>query len=255
MKNLTGLVATGIACLALASCGVAPPLSSVSPPAVTASQPSTTPGPSGRETLPPPSVAGTPRCPTATEGVTDPSEAVPGGANIFGAGLDTPPAPGGGGAGSLPPVRILPSGSSRIVTFPSVTGCVNPIIDTAPWNGPAGDLRGPTDVTSFRGISGIVNEHNGMFLVGVFLTDDPPSSPAPERLDFTDAEQFEELAPEIGQTFLIGDGAGRRYRAPSGATRLFLGFADGFLYRGAPGWYGNNRGELQVTIEMVESPG
>jgi hypothetical protein len=86
-----------------------------------------------------------------------------------------------------------------------------------------------------------------MFLVGVFLTDAVPSDPAQDRLDFTDGEDFQELAPEIGQTFLVCDGKGRTYRVPAGATRLF---ADAFLYEGAPGWYGNNAGELQVTVAV-----
>jgi hypothetical protein len=89
-----------------------------------------------------------------------------------------------------------------------------------------------------------------MFLVGVFLTDDEPSDPAPPPLDFTGDEEFEELAPEIAQTFFIGDGEGRTFRVPTGATRLFLGFADAFLYEGPPGWYGNNAGEFEVTVAV-----
>jgi hypothetical protein len=173
--------------------------------------------------------------------------------NIFGAGHDAPPAPGGGGGGALPPVCELPAGATT-VTFPSATGQVTPYRDQPLRNGPAGDRDGAggenTIVLSHRGISGIVNQGNGMFLVGVFLSDYEPADPAPERLDFTNAENFEELAPEIAQTFLIGDGQGRRYLVPSGATRLFLGFADAFLYEGAPGWYGNNDGALEVTISV-----
>jgi hypothetical protein len=60
------------------------------------------------------------------------------------------------------------------------------------------------------------------------------------------------VPPEIGQTFLIGDGVGHRYRAPEGATRLFLGFADGFVYRGDPGWYDNNVGSLQVVVDGAD---
>ena len=96
---------------------------------------------------------------------------VPARANIFGAGRSTPPDPGGGGAGILPPSVQLPVGQSRVVTIPRVLGRVNPINWNNDWNGPEGDRVGPTDVTSYRGISGLVDRHNGMFLVGVFLSD------------------------------------------------------------------------------------
>ena len=96
-----------------------------------------------------------------------------------------------------------------------------------------------------------------MFLVAVFLTDDPPSDPAPKRLDFTKNERFRTLVPEVGQTFLVGDGQGHTYRVPREATRLFLGFADAFsfskgFYQGDPGYYSNNGGHLRVKVEAVK---
>jgi hypothetical protein len=177
---------------------------------------------------------------------------VPGTANIFGAGIATAPQPGGGGGGVLPTVWRLPRGSMRVVTFPKITGQVNPIEGEVPYNGPGGDHRGPTNIKSLRGISGIMDFTNGMFVVGVFLTDSTPKRPAPPRFDFTDKEEFDVLAPRLGQTFFIGDGKGRSYRVPPAATRLFVGFADGFLYQGAPGWYDNNAGRLQVTVEVTK---
>lgn len=200
----------------------------------------------------------------ATSSTTQPTQTpdpslvvVPATANIFGAGHDRAPAPGGGGGGTLPPLWPLPSGAARIVTFPSVNGEVTPNSDVDDYNGPGGDEQGrPTIIESFGGISGIVHQTNGMFLVGVFLTDDEPADPAPARLDFTDNEQFALLEPEIGQTFFIGDGGGHRYFAPPGATRLFLGFADAFspvgfdYYQGQPGYYQNNSGELEVQIDV-----
>jgi hypothetical protein len=192
-------------------------------------------------------------CEPGDDGTILATQVVRGTANIFGAGRDAAPQPGGGGGGTLPPVWELPSGST-FVTFPCATGEVTPFTGQSLRNGPAGDTQGAggesTDVTSYEGISGIVNQGNGMFLVGVFLTDGVASDPAPSRLDFTDGEDFEELAPEIAQTFLIGDGQGRSYQVPSGATRLFLGFADAYLYKGSPGWYGNNAGELEVTVAV-----
>jgi hypothetical protein len=184
---------------------------------------------------------------------------VPASANIFGAGQESAPDPGGGGGGTLPPLWPLPSGATRFVTFPSVTGEVNPItnFESVGYNGPGGDMQSDTDVESFGGISGIVHHSNGMFLVGVFLTDDPPADPAPARLDFSDREQFDLLEPEIAQTFFIGDGGGHRYLVPPGATRLFLGFVNAYtpgdplrLSHGEPGYYANNAGELEVKVDV-----
>ena len=171
-------------------------------------------------------------------------------ANIYGAGHEYGPAPGGGGRGTLPPVWELPSGAG-FVTISCAVGRVNPIRDNGIWNGAAGDGVGRTEVEAFEGISGIVHGRNGMFLVGVFLTDATPVDPAPPFLDFTATETFDELAPEIGQAFFVGDGLGRKFLVPAGATRLFLGFADAALYVGPPGWYGNNVGQLDVTVEVT----
>lgn len=192
-------------------------------------------------------------CEPSTDGGTESTQVVPGTANIFGAGHDAPPQPGGGGGGTMPPVWELPAGST-IVTVPCIIGEVTPFTGQPLMNGPEGDRQGAggesTGVSSYEGISGITNRNGGMFLVGVFLTDEVPSDPAPDRLDFTDNEDFAELAPEIAQTFMVGDGQGRTFRIPAGATRLFLGFADAFLYRGEPGWYGNNSGAFEVTVAI-----
>lgn len=144
----------------------------------------------------------------------------------------------------------LPPGKVRTVTFPSVLGQVRPV-RAYDYNGPAGDRVGPTDITSARGISGIRHASNGLFLTGVFLADAPPST-APPRLDVT-KETVTLVSPQLGQTFFVGDGKGRSFRAPMGATRLFLGFADGADYRGAPGYYNNNDGELFVVVDVEVS--
>ena len=36
----------------------------------------------------------------------------------------------------------------------------------------------------------------------------------------------------------------------TGAARLYLGFADGYLCVGHPGWYGNNDGALSVSVKV-----
>jgi hypothetical protein len=178
---------------------------------------------------------------------------VPATDNIFGAGHDSPPDPGGGGGGDSPAEWSLESGTGDVVSFPVVTGEVTPRAGTDDYVGPGGDTTRGTDVESYGGISGIVDGDTGMFLVGVFLTDEEPADPAPDRLDFTGIEDFEEVKPEIGQTFFIGDGVGHRYVVPAGATRLFLGFVDaysGVYYHGQPGYYDNNAGELAVKVEV-----
>jgi hypothetical protein len=150
-----------------------------------------------------------------------------------------------------PPVWQLPEGTGRVVTVPRATGHVNPLAGEVDDNGPGGDGVGPTKIRSYGGISGITHKRNGMFLVGVFLTDDPPGADAPPVLDFTKRESFASLSPLIAQTFFIGDGRNRSYRVPDGATRLFLGFADSYLFKGSPGWYGNNRGQLAVKVDVA----
>jgi len=180
-------------------------------------------------------------------------------ANIFGAGYSDAPGEAGGGAGTMPPGWRLPVGAGRIVTFPSITGTVTPILGTSPYNGPEGtgpnNGIGPMDVDSWRGISGILDAKNGMFLVGVFVGDGEPAMPAPPRLDFTDRERFDTLAPLLGQTFFVGDGKGRRYVVPEGATRLYLGFAEAYYLQGRPGYYGNNDGRLEVVASgVLEGP-
>lgn len=221
--------------------------------------------PEGVEKAPPPSPPPCDDLSPGTEAYAGPAESavlpavggkVEARANIFGAGHDAPPAPNGGGGGVPPPVFSLPSGASRVVAFPNVTGEVTPITSgpggSAGYNDANGDRVGSTDVESYGGISGIVDVTNGMFLVGVFLDDAEPSPPAPPRLDFTLSNEREfVLAPEIGQVFLIGNGEGRFYVPPEEATRLFLGFSDAYLYEGCPGWYGNNAGELTVTIQVT----
>lgn len=168
-------------------------------------------------------------------------------ANIFGAGHELMPQPAGGGGGTEPPLYRLPSGTGRTVHFEDVAGTVIPIVDVGLENGPEGAGGGRTDIESTGGISGIVHDTNTMFLVGVFLTDDEPADPAPERLDVTD-ESFTSLAPQIAQVFLIGDGSGHKYTVPDDATRLFLGFADANRFVGEVGFYGNNTGSVEARV-------
>lgn len=176
---------------------------------------------------------------------------IDGRSNLFGAGLDSPPAPGGGGGGVLPPSIELPAGAIRTATFPCTAGLTD-FASGVPTLGPEGFIGlQTTDVESYGGISGLLMEGQVMFLAGVFIADGVPPEPAPQRLDFTHNADFERLEPELGQTFFIGDGAGKTFVAPAGATRLYLGFIDAYVFLGQPGWYGNNRGALEATVAIA----
>ena len=142
---------------------------------------------------------------------------------------------------------VYGEGGTRVVTF-SCTGGLTDCCTFEPAIPPEG-YRQPTDVESAGGISGL-KAHLLMFLAGVFLGDEPPAEPAPDRLDFTDATDFKRLEPQIAQTFYIGDGRGQEFVAPDEATRLYLGFVDGYYASGPPGFYDNNRGALEATVKI-----
>jgi hypothetical protein len=190
--------------------------------------------------------------------------AVPGQRSIFEAG-------GGGATGfsfAAAPDQVLRvtsvTGGVSCCTFDPPNGA-----DGAPAVGPVPGGRN-TNILSANGISGLRNTDAYMFLVGVFLTDAPPSVAAtPDRLDFTSTAigtNFTTLAPAIAQTFFIGDGrvgsggAVQDFLVPAGATRLFLGFADAFEFGGdvpggrGPGFYGDNSGQLLVDLTIGAAP-
>jgi hypothetical protein len=95
-------------------------------------------------------------------------------------------------------------------------------------------------------------------LVGLFLGPAPPTGAAtPEQLSFATGLDFASVAPVVGQIFFIGDGLTsdtlvgefdgevQEFVIPDGATRLFLGVADGV------GWY-NNSGAF--TVDVTSGP-
>lgn len=187
---------------------------------------------------------------------------VSGQANIFGAGLSSPPR-----GGSAPPFAQLQAGPGKVITFPSVTGLVSfggsfQGADGAPvGSGHPTGVSG-TNFTAQGGISGLLDDPGSIFfLVGVFLTDSVPAAPAPLPLmNFSGHENFTELSPGIGQAFFIGDGLTgtrtgdvQKFNVPPTATRLFLGFADGADFRGDPRFYGDNSGTL--TVRTASRPG
>ncbi len=180
---------------------------------------------------------------------------VPGKAAIFDAGqtittLD----------GLLPPVFNLSPGVGSYLEFTSVTGSVTPFLNTDPFVGPGGFGNRVTDLNSINGISGLVSV-SAFFLTGVFLGESLPVDPAPPRLVYSAADtHLESYAPKLNQTFFIGDGLTgvgtgdpHRFIVPDGATRIFLGFADGGQFQGNPGAYADNYGYLDARFEIISS--
>ena len=183
------------------------------------------------------------------------SVTVPGTANIFGAGHSIPPDPGGGGGGTLPVQVSIPTGA-WYVTFPSVSGAISTLSLSGVTNGPDAAVGGSYDISSYGGISGIVDTNRGGFLAGVFVGPSEPLDPAPARLTFSDATiGFESLAPALCQGFFIGDGLTgtgtgdlQKFYVPTGASRLYLGIYDSYGWTGLPGYYDDNGGQFDVTV-------
>jgi hypothetical protein len=183
--------------------------------------------------------------------------AVPAKSNIFAAGQSV------AFSGELPPAISFAAGSLEAVTFAGTAGLIT-LGGGEPWSGPDGiPFPGGTDLTSFNGLSGIIAKDKGFFLTGVFLDDSVPGGAGPPVLNFTGRENFLALKPQLFQTFYIGDGlidgtATRQiFFVPQGATRLFLGIADGcVLAGGPPGCYDDNKGAFgaAVVLHPVSSP-
>ena len=166
--------------------------------------------------------------------------------NIFRAGVV---APAENPEGLVPPSVTFERSAGKVLTFSNVSGRVSCCGGGEEFNDADGGTfaGGVTDVESLGGISGITHPNKTMFLVAVFLDDNPPTPPGPARLDANDPKN---LTPELYQTFFIGTGKGKQFEVPAKATRLFLGFADASGFTGAPGAYDDNVGELNAKFSI-----
>ncbi|MGL4424139.1 MAG: hypothetical protein ACRCZF_26020, partial [Gemmataceae bacterium] len=186
---------------------------------------------------------------------------VNGTSNIYGAGLTTPPNPGGGGGGTLPvAIALSKLGDPARIEFPAATGTVSGFVGSGSFNGPDGGnfFGGKTLVPAHKGISGIRNDNGVMFLAGVFIGESGQPATAPPRLDFTNANTTTTFTPVLGQQFFIGNGKTNKgvlqnTIVPPGASKLYLGFAEGFGFgsNNQPGFYGDNGGALTVTVDAA----
>ena len=126
--------------------------------------------------------------------------------------------------------------------------------------GPEGNTPTGSNLSALGGISGYIGPQGP--LTGVFLNDSIPTTGAPATLNFSPSGlgiNFDELSPQLGQVFFIGDGKNsdgdfQVFHAPAGATRLFLGIPDGFGFGGAPGAYDDNDGKYTVRIGVNQIP-
>jgi hypothetical protein len=181
-------------------------------------------------------------------------------ANIFAAGESSTTGmdPGGGGPGTLPPSFTFAAGSGLTITFSSVTGAANCcIIGAASTPDGTGGFFASSNINAFSGVSGIQGPGD-MFLVGVFTDGTDFDGAAPATLNFNPlGTTFTSLSPLLWQQFFIGDGKTGNgsgsiqvFNVPTGATTLFLGFADANGLAGNPGYYGDNTGSLVATFDL-----
>jgi hypothetical protein len=197
------------------------------------------------------------------------SVTIPGTADIFGAGQAQPPSlkgnPGlGTGGGTLAPDVSFVATRGEVLTVPSVTGavyCDSTMLLTATPNGPCASNSAGTALDPVGPISGIVDSDSNDFLTGVFLSSAQPTGAPPASLDFSSAANgagYTMLSPRLGQTFFVGNGrtsSGTLHQiiVPAGATRLFLGIADGSYFEGDPGYYDDDGGAYQASVDLGAS--
>jgi hypothetical protein len=162
------------------------------------------------------------------------ADTVSGTSDIFLAGQTTIPDfagnPGasGPGAGSLPVAISVFAGEVLNIT---ATGTVSCCLGGSPSNGPdGGGLGGSTDISGYGNV-GAYTSAVQMALLGVF----GGSITTPW------------IAFQIGSSDL-------GIVVPTGATTLYLGFADANGFNGAPGWYNDNTGALSVTVAATPLP-
>ncbi len=183
-------------------------------------------------------------------------------ANIYGSGFADAPGPGGFGGGATAVEYPLPNGTTSL-KFTSVIGTIS--FDSSSFSGADGSTSwgALTQLSDYRSLSGITYSGRTAFLIGVFLDASTPTGAAPATLSYdTTSAGLSTFSPLLRQVFFTGDGLDTSsglqvFNVPTGATRLFLGFADawnGSSVTGLPGAYQDNAGSLSVTISPIPEP-
>lgn len=146
--------------------------------------------------------------------------------------------------------------TGRVLTL-SASGNVS--CTTGIWNGADGGCLGlSTSLSPVNDLSGIQASGDAMFLMGVFLQDVLPSSAPVSSVYSAGSYSNSSFSPLLGQVFFIGDGmtgtgsgVPQTFIVPNGATRLYLGFGDGFAFTGNPGYYYDNAGAVTVSGNLT----
>ena len=268
-RELAGVIGVCV----LAACGGAPPA-----PAASEATPKPWPTASGGEAnsksngpTPPPAAAAPaagpsvvtldPRQPmpersvstNATLAIDQPANAgIDSRSDLYSSGLPTAAEARGG----VLPAKLTLAAGGGYVTVSHVHGQIGCAGDSAYSADGGSCVSSRTELNAADHVSGIVDGERTLFLAGVFLADHP--GPAPAGLDFSDnalGKSRESYAPQLGQSFFVGDGltgtgtgTEQRFVIPEGATALYLGFADGNYFAGDPSWYSDNTGSIALQV-------
>jgi PEP-CTERM motif-containing protein len=186
--------------------------------------------------------------------------------DIFESGYGTGGTAVGGTLGNFPNFIALGAGATS-VTFSGITGTTNFCGGSVGCNSGADGIANPynpngTNLTAGNSLSGIIFNGQVFFLTGVFTNGSTPSGAAPATPTFTNASVLgATFSPLLNQLFFIGDGQGtggtQTFVVPTGATNLYLGFADGTPgFQTTVGAYDDNSGSLSgnVTINASAIP-
>jgi len=184
--------------------------------------------------------------------------------NIDAAGLSSAAGvdPSGSGGGTLP-LQINVTGS--LYQFQYLSGGCNSDTNFSGYTYTDGNgLVGTGENVNSYGSISAYKTSNAFSLIGVFLGPGGQTGPAPSPIDFTTTTgigmNFTSLSPQIGQIFEIGDGytssdITRTYYVPTGATELYLGFADAPGFNGDCGHFNDNGGSVNINVTAAPEPG
>ncbi len=169
----------------------------------------------------------------------------------------------GTGLGTLPSFIPLGTLNPQFVQFTSITGSANFCGGSSSCNVASADgIANPYGGTGTNfsapgtGVSGIQYTGQAFFLVGAFTNGSAPSGAAPGTLSYDSSSALlGNYAPVLNQLFFVGDGqwtGGQQFFVvPSGATSLYLGFADGTPgFSGTVGAYADNSGSFIANFQL-----